>query len=487
MNGIQNRNEKENLSLFLLESTAFLLYFGQDKGFPQYPPIMSNKQPPITGLNTKLNTREDVNGWIRIRIGGEPYARGYQHGSLVAPEIGEALRVVKYLIYWNTGATWDTFVQAAVSLFQPKLEDEYAAEIRGIAEGCSAAGVPVSFQDILTWNAYPELICNWWPNHPTGKLQKNRFPAHHCSAFIATGDATVDGNIVFAHTTWQLYAASDSYNLILDITPATGHRIVMQSVPGYIHSSTDFAMTAAGLAITETTLGGFDAFDPAGLPEFQRMRKATQYANTIDEWSHIMQRGNNGGYGNSWLLGEISTGRIGRLELGLKCIGWDTLASGYFTGFNSATNIELRDTECGGDPGYWDIRKASGARRVRWMQLMNQHFSRIDREIAREMISDTYDVYLQKQNPSYRTIDGHLELDPQQFGGNTAAFYPWGSAEGKLADAKMIASLDMEARWGHPCGTPFMATEFIEKQPQYDWLRGYMKDRPVMPWTFFGS
>ena len=31
-----------------------------------------------------------------------------------------------------------------------------------------------------------------------------------------------------------------------------------------------------------------------------------------------MKRGNNGGYANAWLLGDIDTNEIARLELGLK-------------------------------------------------------------------------------------------------------------------------------------------------------------------------
>jgi len=44
------------------------------------------------------------------------------------------------------------------------------------------------------------------------------------------------------------------------------------------------------------------------------MRRATQDASTIDDWCAIMKKGNNGGYANAWLLGDVKTNEIARLE-----------------------------------------------------------------------------------------------------------------------------------------------------------------------------
>ena len=64
-------------------------------------------------------------------------------------------------------------------------------------------------------------------------------------------------------------------------------------------------------------------FDPKGVPEFSRMRRATQDASSIEQWCEIMKRGNNGGYANAWLLGDINTNEIARLELGLKQVAFE--------------------------------------------------------------------------------------------------------------------------------------------------------------------
>ena len=92
----------------------------------------------------------------------------------------------------------------------------------------------------------------------------------------------------------------------------------MDGAPGLIHSGDDFGVNAAGIIITETTISGFSGFDPNGIPEFVRARKAMQYSASIDDYARIMKEGNNGGYANNWLVADRKTNEIASLELGLK-------------------------------------------------------------------------------------------------------------------------------------------------------------------------
>jgi len=209
--------------------------------------------------------RYESNGWVFVHVEGQPFERGYQHGYLLAREIQDALRVSKFLAHWDTGEDFEVFVKAALQLFPARVDQEYLDEMQGIAQGARMAGIDISFDEILTWNGYQELLGNWWPNNmgsiPSTKRWKGK-KGHHCSAFIATGKHTKDGRIVMAHNTWDRYASGDHYNIILDILPASGNRILMQAVPGYISSTTDFWETSAGLMITETTIAGVSSFDP---------------------------------------------------------------------------------------------------------------------------------------------------------------------------------------------------------------------------------
>ena len=43
-------------------------------------------------------SRQDINGWIHLRVGGAPFARGFQHGYLTAAEYAAALRVYEAML-----------------------------------------------------------------------------------------------------------------------------------------------------------------------------------------------------------------------------------------------------------------------------------------------------------------------------------------------------------------------------------------------------
>ena len=171
--------------------------------------------------------RTDQSGWNCIKISGDPYQCGFQHGYLLASEINDAIRVAKFLATWNTGEDWEFFKENAMRLFADHLTDEYTKELLGIVHGASENGFKTSFEEILAWNGYQDLLGSWWPEYigaqPTWFQQRG----HRCSAFVATGDATSDGSIVMAHNTWYYYAAGDHFSNIIDITPQKGHRMIL--------------------------------------------------------------------------------------------------------------------------------------------------------------------------------------------------------------------------------------------------------------------
>jgi len=419
--------------------------------------------------------RYDKNGWIFLHIEGEPFERGFQRGFLTANEIDEFLKTMAYILKFETAKELDFFVDAASDLFKGKVSEEYIEEMKGIVAGMGKAGKKVSYKEMLFMNGSIDIEY-WW-----SKEKESKRPG--CSAFIATGDATADGKIVVAHNTWSPYALVRFCNIILDIVPDKGHRILMQSWGPCIYSATDFFITSAGLIGTETTIGSFSGFNRKGTPVFERARKAMQYANSIDEWANIMIKNNNGAYANSWLLGDIKTNEIARLELGLKHHSLEKKTNGYISGSNVTDNIEILRNET--EAPYDDIRDGRVARRERWKQLMKEHYGRIDVDIAKRMLADHYDVYLQKENPSGRTICGHAELDDGSIPGSWGAYLPGGALDGKVVDSNLAKNWQFWAKWGSSCDIGFDAKEFLERHTQYDWLQGYLKDLPAEPWTIF--
>ena len=68
------------------------------------------------------------------------------------------------------------------------------------------------------------------------------------------GKATRDGKMVIAHMTWWPLTLAEQTNVMLDIKPEKGHRVLMQSYPGGIESGTDWYQNDAGVVLTETTI-----------------------------------------------------------------------------------------------------------------------------------------------------------------------------------------------------------------------------------------
>ncbi len=429
--------------------------------------------------------RHEKHGWVYLHVEGGARERGFQHGYLLAKEIAEGIRHNRVAWEHQSAMSWSWFVEKADTLFALKIDAENLAELEGIAEGMQAAGQATSRAELIAYNGWFELSGYWWP----GEFKKLKegpvtpMVRQSCSAFIATGRMTRDGGVVLAHNSMSAYQEALP-NVILDLAPDHGHRILMQAWPGWIHSGTDFFVTDAGLVGAETTIGGFEAFDTNGIPEFSRMRRATQDAGSIEAWCDLMKRGNNGGYANAWLLGDVNSGEIARLELGLKYVGFETKTDGFFLGSNVAEDAKLLRFET--NDRETDVRKSNVARRVRWKELMARHAGRIDLALAQRFEADHYDPFLRKTRPGSRSLCGHFELDPNPVGDwPGAAFGPSGTLDGKAVDARMAKQMSFRARWGSACGRTFDAPRFLAEHPQFDWMQGILDSRPSHPWTEF--
>ena len=440
--------------------------------------------PPEQQSWLSKGKRSDRAGWIYLHTEGEPRPRGFQHGYLLAKEIADGLRVTRAVWEHETAMDWKWLVERAAFMFTPKIDPEDLAELDGIVEGARSAGITISRDELITCNGILELSDYWWPAELKKIKDAPAIPVRQsCSSFIATGSWTKDGGVVLGHNTMQSYA-DQMPNVIHDLAPSHGHRILWQTSAGWIHSGSDFFITDAGLVGSETTIGAFEGFDTNGIPEFVRMRRATQDAGTLDAWCQIMKRGNNGGYANSWLVGDINTREIARLELGLKYIGYEKKRDGFFVGSNVAEDPKILRLET--EKNDTDIRNSSIARRVRWKQLMKQYQGKIDLALAKRFEADHFDTYRGKDYPGGRTLCGHFELDPDAGGqGHGVPYDCSGTVDAKVVDTPMARQMSFDARWGSACGTSFRAQKFLTAHPQFEWMTGLLDDRPSRPWVTF--
>jgi len=374
-------------------------------------------------------------GWVFAHLEGSPGEIGFQYGSLLSPEIDDAQKALHECLQRDTGKNWDYYRDTAKKLFWDKVDPEYQQEIEGQAEGLQSKGLKYDKWDVLAMNGYIEIADYYLP-----WLAHQPFTHESCSAFIATGSETKDGKIAMGQNFWWDYEMGERFNAILDVKPQQGHRFMMDALCGLIESATDFAVNDTGLMLTETTLPNLKEFDPSGVPEFVRMRKATQYADSLDEFAKIMKTGNNGGYANTWLVGDAKTNEIGKLELGLKDIEFDRTKDGDFYGANFPDSPHLIEDEI----GEWDSNPATNgceARRLRWQQVLKQNRGQVDLSVSEAMLADKVD---------YRTgMPGQTLF---QLCGETPG---WGANNAKVITSDLAKKMSFWGRMGYPDGTSY--------------------------------
>ena len=431
--------------------------------------------------------RFDQGGWTYVHLEGEPSQIGFQHGYQLSAEAADLMGMLKVFLAHTTKKDWAFYRDVAEKILWPGIDEEYRAELDGIVEGLKARGVAVDRWDVVALNSIEEIPDYYvpWLAKQQGQGEAHNTPGS-CSAFIATGAWTKDRKIVIGHNAWTTYTTGARWNIVFDIKPARGHRILMDGLPGLIASSDDFGVNDAGIVITETTITQFQGFDPAGTPEFYRARKAMQYAESIDDYVRIMLERNNGGYANDWLVGDNKTGEIALFELGLKNWTVDKTTSGYFVGSNFPVKPKLTKEETTFDPA--NKTSSPNARRARWEQLMTQHKGQIDVELAKAFEADKYDVIEKRDGPTERSLCGAVEESAQGIPEwSWAPYYPGGTVQAKVTDATLAGRLEMWAAMGRPCAPDFKAEEFLAKRPQFGWMKGLLRDMPSGPWTRFAA
>jgi Phospholipase B len=425
-------------------------------------------------------------GWIYVHLEGSPERIGYQHGTLLAPEIADFLRVIKPFLEKSTHRDWNFYRQSAETMLWKRIEPEYQREIDGIVAGAASKGVKADRWDIVALNANQELPYYYvpWLDKKEGKAPTTHAPGN-CSAFVATGSYTRDGRIVMGHNSWTNYVVGARWNIVFDIRPEQGARFVMDGLPGVIISDDDFGISSAGIMVTETTIAQFEGWDPDGKPEFARARKALQYSRAIDEFVQIMLDGNNGGYANDWLVADNKTGEIALLELGLKYHEVRRTKDGCFFGANYPVTETLTRTETRFDPNKSD--SSPNARKARWAQLVAEHKGKIDLELGKAFETDDFDVIAGKNEAGERTLCGRVEISPRGVPEwDWTPFYPGGTVQAKVTDAALADKLAFWAQAGHH-GSDFIAHDFLAQHKDYEWMRGLLKDMKCQPWFRFGS
>ena len=365
---------------------------------------------PLSVRHHDVGYRYPQHGWTVLHIEGEPFDRGYQHGRLLAKEIETYIAALsEHRAPKHPAEYWNLYRDFVGAMYVRRFDREYLEEMKGIAEGATAGGAKahgkaIDLTDIAGVNLWVELatLGDALRVTPTGledvKASKPSpaYPPpaqeHHCSAFAATGPATRDGKIVFGHITmWNLHQASH-FTVWLDVKPAKGHRVVLQTFPGGIYSGMDYYLSSSGLMLTETTIDQ-TKFHPDGRPLATRARHALQYADSIDGLVKELVAGNNGLYTNEWLIGDANTNEVAVLEQGTHTYRLRRSSKnewllpgtdGFYWGCNNGKDLQVRLETIPNTTGRpADVSWRPDERDLGWLTLYKQNRGKIDADFGK--------------------------------------------------------------------------------------------------------
>lgn len=349
-------------------------------------------------------------GWLVLHIEGSPHDRGFQHGRLLAREIVDYIQALaRTRSHKDPTAAWNALRLLTDAVFIRRFDAECLEEMKGIADGAASMGAKfdgrrLDLLDIVALNADVEVgfLESALQATPNG-LDAKRFASpsasppkvkkrEQCSAFVTTLPANDNstGGVMIGHITFSALSWVYHFNVWLDVTPTdtdgkpTGHRFVCQSFPGGIQSGLDYYLSASGLLIAETTIDQ-TSFNVSGETEASRVRRAVQYATTIDDAVKILALHNNGLYTNEWLIADTKTNEIAMFELGTAHTRlwrsskdeWPGGTRGLYWGCNNAKDRDvLSDTvaDSRGKPGNLVLHPSR--RDVAWQKLFQSHRQR---------------------------------------------------------------------------------------------------------------
>lgn len=426
------------------------LYNTKKRIFTKTP---ANKTQKLIKIKGKIKKK---NGWKILEIYGKPFERGFAHGYLLASDLLRVQKVLPFIVREQLNLDFHSYLKMSNQMILPIVENKYPEfyeEIKGISYGAKKAGVIISIEYLISWNAFLSLYSYY-------KDGENKHKQMRCSAFIACGNATETGEIIMAHNTHSDFASGQILNVMLRVYPDKGNSFSMQTTPGYICSSSDWFITEKGIIGCETTIADINYKPIFGSPYFCRARQLMQYSNTLDDCVRILSDDNAGDYACSWLFGDVNIGEIMLFELGLNISNIEKKNDGYFFGTNGAVNPMLRNVETNNND-YYDMSTSIGSRNKRFEYLLGEKYlGKINLENAKKIIADHYDCFLNKNKRNHRSICRHDEMDdePSKIKLN-------GSIDGKIVNTEMAMNGNFLGKFGSSCGRVFNLNKFTKKNP----------------------
>ena len=173
-----------------------------------------------------------------VILSGSDYEMGYQYGQQAGQYI-EVRKDEKWISELKKRSSDEVLHGLkGVQYYIEKYAPEQIEQMKGIADGATAAGYEVSYADVLLLNA---LLPNpTSATYPSG-TEESELPPKGCSNFTAWGSTTTDGSLICADS----FDGTFTHQLVIIAFPDEGNNYITALAAGQL--SNHFTMNDKGL------------------------------------------------------------------------------------------------------------------------------------------------------------------------------------------------------------------------------------------------
>jgi hypothetical protein len=65
------------------------------------------------------------------------------------------------------------------------------------------------------------------------------------------------------------------------------------------------------------------------------------------------------------------------------------------------------------------------------------------------------------------------------------AYFPGGTVQAKVMDARMVEKMQLCGLYGHACAPDFIAEDFLKRRKEYERARGLLRGMKTGDWALF--
>jgi len=280
-----------------------------------------------------------------LHVQGSPYQMGYQHGYLCASNVSRMASMEYFMVIFNMVFDFagnivedlekiakDTIIetfkdiipeetinqifedakQFSIDLFFKLLHficklnehyvpQEFRDEMRGVAEGATAAGYETSYENVLFLNMGMDALFSLVFPLATILLAIDAIDGtidfHMCNGFVATGDGTDGATTIMGRYFMYPDDVFREYALLIEQDPDDGHAFISTSAPGFVGVTA--AMSSQGIGIGMQVCNALDCTPGrTGMGVILTARKVVQYADELSDAVNMIRFSKRG---TSWI------------------------------------------------------------------------------------------------------------------------------------------------------------------------------------------